>query len=725
VSAKRSRKAPRGPRPGLPIGPTISAAPEKPEAITWLAPVVTALSIFVAFLPTLRNGFVDFDDDRALLQNLHFRGLRWSNVSWMFTTTHMGPYQPLSWASLAVDYLVWGMSPTGYHLTSLLIHVLNGVFFYFVARELFLLSVPSRSRSRELLLCISAGCSALLFAVHPLRVESVAWATERRDVLSGLFFLATVLFYLRAHSGGASAEPRRSWTVLALASYILSLLSKASAMTLPLVLVVLDVYPLRRLTVSPASWPDGRSRKVWLEKCVFLIPAMLFGFVAFVGQRQSGAMKPFVGGVPSRIAQATFGVVFYLWKTIVPLGLAPLYEDPGWLNLFAWPYWFCGVLVVVLTISVFILRARWPFMLASWTYYVVTLLPVLGVTQSGPQLVADRYSYLACLPWPLLAGAWVFDGLQRSGRQTVVEALKFGRIGVVGIVTIILGILTWNQVQVWHDTETLWRHAIAVGQESTIARYGLGVELVKRGNDAEAIENFRRTLEIRPSYLDAHASLGFLLQKRGESVEAVTHLREVLEARPRDPTAQMNVGLALVSAGDLDEASLHFREALRLDPKFAAARSNLAMVLEQRGKEDEALQEYREALRIDPSLADARNNLALLLAKRGQAAEAIELFRSILQTDPGYVRARNNLGAVLVEQGRLDEAVDQYREAVKLNPAYATGYLNLGIVLAKQGRVNEAVENYRRALQIEPGLTRARENLDQLLGHQRAEAAKR
>src|SRR5439155_10430525 len=223
-------------------------------------------------------------------------------------------------------------------------------------------------------------------------------------------------------------------------------------------------------------------------------------------------------------------------------------------------------------------------------------------------LVADRYSYLACMPWPLLAGAWVFDGLQRSGRQTAVEALEYGRTIIAGVATIVLAILTWNQVQVWHDTETLWRHAIAVGQESTIARYDLGLELMKQGKDSEAIENFRRTLEIRPSYLEAHASLGLALQKRGESAEAVKHLRQVAESRPGDAKAQANLGIALVSTGDLDEATSRFREALRLDPKFASARSNLAIVLEQHGREDEAIQEYRETLRIDPSQFDARNN---------------------------------------------------------------------------------------------------------------------
>jgi tetratricopeptide (TPR) repeat protein len=725
VSAKRSRKAARETRSVPRVGSTNSPGSQHRQTITRLVPIVIALVIVVAYLPTLQNGFVDFDDDKALLENLRYRGLGWSNLSWMFTTTYMGPYQPLSWASLAIDYLAWGMWPAGYHLTSLLIHALNGVLFYCVARELFALA-GGRTRASELCLSLAAGCSALLFAVHPLRVESVAWATERRDVLSGLFFLVTILAYLRAHSGLATDAARRRWTVVAVASYMVSLLSKASAMTLPLILVMLDVYPLGRLSLRSVSWADARARTVWAEKVLFLVPALVFGFVAFVGQKQSGAMKPFVGGVSSRIAQASFGVVFYVWKTVVPVRLAPLYEDPGWLNLFTWPYWFFCALVLAVTAGVFVARNRWPFAMASWMYYLVTLVPVLGITQSGPQLAADRYSYLSCMPWPLLGGAWVLDGLQRSNRNTPAALLTFGRTIVVGTVAVILGIFTWNQVKTWHDSETLWRHAIAVGQESTIARYDLGLALAKRGNEQEAIENFRRTLEIRPSYVKARQSLGLALQKRGEFAEALKHLRQVAESSPADPKAQLNLGIVLVSTGNRDEATAHFREALRLDPKLAAARSNLAIILDQRGQEGEADEQYREALRIDPSLSDARNNLALLLAKRGRSAEAIAQFRSILQIDPGYVRARNNLGAVLADQGRLDDAIDQYREAIKSRPEYATGYLNLGVVLAKQGRLNEAVENYRRALEIEPGLAQARDNLNHALAQQaREDGAKR
>src|SRR5262245_4067562 len=258
----------------------------------WLAPMVIALVTFVAFYPSLRNGFVDFDDDQALLLNPRYRGLGWANLGWMFTTLHMGHYQPLSWFTLGLDHLLWGMSPWGYHLTSLLLHVANGVLFYFVCLRLLRLAFPDASGPGERALRAASGVAALLFAIHPLRVESVAWVTERRDVLSALFFLATILCYLRRHTETAEPGTGWRWTALALSFYVLSLLSKAGGMLLPFVLVVLDVYPLRRLRGSPTGWWSGAARRAWWEKCVYLVPAVVFAAVAFIAQQQSGAMKP-------------------------------------------------------------------------------------------------------------------------------------------------------------------------------------------------------------------------------------------------------------------------------------------------------------------------------------------------------------------------------------------------------------------------------------------------
>ena len=381
-----------------------------PEALnhvltSWLVPILVALLTSVSFLPVLGNEFVDWDDYKMLVENPHYRGLSWHRLRWMFTTFHMGHYQPLTWVTFALDYLLWGTDPFGYHLTNLLIHAANAVLFYFVGHRLLSVagSVPT---SRGYLLSVSAAFAALLFGVHPLRVESVAWATERRDVLAGFFFLGTILGYLRANSVPEGRQARRQWLLAAVILYFLSLLSKASGITLPIVMLILDVYPLRRLGGQRAGWLGPAARRVWWEKVPFLLLAVTFAIVALIAQESSGALKA-VGkyDLLQRIAQAGFGLAFYLWKFALPWGLSPLYELPVELNPFEWSYVASGFLVLVISVCLYLVKRRWAAGVAIWIYYVVVLFPVLGFAQSGPQLVADRYSYLSCMGWALLGGA--------------------------------------------------------------------------------------------------------------------------------------------------------------------------------------------------------------------------------------------------------------------------------------------------------------------------------
>ncbi|HXJ83983.1 MAG TPA: tetratricopeptide repeat protein [Candidatus Methylomirabilis sp.] len=717
MTSKRKAGRSRRPRDTVPL-PAPAPAPARSSWWgQWLLPLVVVVTI-AAFLPSLQNGFVDFDDDRALLLNPHYRGLGWANLHWMFTTFSMGHYQPLSWVTLGVDHLLWGMAPWGYHLTSLLLHASNGVLFYFIGLRLMRAAFASPTRSSEWGLRAAAAVSALLFAIHPLRVESVAWVTERRDVLSGLFFLATILCYLRGHTSPLEPRARRRWTGFALGFYVLSLLSKAGGMMLPVVLVVLDVYPLRRLRGGVTSWFSAEARRVWWEKCLYLVPAVVFAGVAWLAQHESGAMKPWrARDVLPRLAQAAFGLAFYLWKTIVPMNLAALYEDPGRVDPWTSPYLLSAVVVLAVTATVVVFRHRWPAGLASWVYYVVLLAPVLGLAQSGPQLVADRYSYLSCLSWPVLAGAGLLWVWRRSDVQRA-PLRGWGLATLSTAVLLVLGVLTWRQTETWHDSETLWRHALDVGQESSIAHYDLGVALSRRGQTEAAIAEMRRALEIQPLSVDANEGLGLLLQQRGEFEAAAKHFRRVLEVNPGDPTARTNLGLALVSQGDARQAVALFREALATDGRLPTARFGLGMALEREGRTDEAMKEYREALGLDPGNSDARNNLALLLQRRGELEAAADQFRQIIETTPRYARARNNLGNLLFQQGRTEEAAEQFKAAVAIDPRYAKGWLNLGVVQEKQGKLGEAERSYREAVQLDPGFAEAHENLSRVLVQQ-------
>src|SRR2546428_1342790 len=288
---------------------------------SWLVPVLIALVTFAAFLPTLNNQFVDWDDQRNFLDNHHYRGLGWTHLRWMWTT-HLGHYIPLTWMTLGLDYLLWGMNPVGYHLTNLLLHAANAVVFFFVVLRILTRALSSPSE-RGHALALSAGFASLVFAIHPLRVESVAWATERRDVLSGLFYLLTILMSLRARE---REERGRGWYWLSVAVFVLALLSKSMVVNLPVVLVILDVYPLRRLG-GAVGWWSAPARRVYVEKIPFVLLAAAASAIALMAQLSHDTMVSVVQlSALGRLAVSVYGLSFYLWKTVAPVSLSPLYE---------------------------------------------------------------------------------------------------------------------------------------------------------------------------------------------------------------------------------------------------------------------------------------------------------------------------------------------------------------------------------------------------------------
>jgi tetratricopeptide (TPR) repeat protein len=579
------------------------------QLVCWALAILIAVVTFLVFSPVLQNGFVNWDDDRNFVENPYYRGLGWTELRWMFTTFHGGHYQPLSWMTLGLDYLLWGMEPRGYHLTNVLVHAANAVLFWFVSLRLLSLAVFRIPVSEGLGLHLAAGLAALIFSIHPLRVESVAWASARRDVLSAFFFLLTVLCYLRASAVAETAPAQRRWMTAAVFVYAVSLLSKAIGMTLPAVLLLLDVYPLRRLGGGPGKWFGPGVRRVWFEKVPFLFLAIFFGILAVLIQARDASLSSLEQyGLASRLAQGLSGVVFYLWKTLIPLNLSPLYELPAEVSPLDWSYVLSGLVVLGISSALLAMRESWPAGLAVWVYYLVVLAPVSGIAQTGVQMTADRYSYLACLGWTVLAGAgllhcwraWVGD---RIGHQ----AFIFFKTLVIAIV-IGLGLLSWKQAQVWHDSEKLWRHVLAVGPKSIVAHNSLGVVLAGRGELKEAVEHYHQALQIEPAYAKAHNNLGSALAMRGEIETAVEHYRRALEIEPAYVKAHASLANVLARQGKLDEAAEHYRRALRIQPEFAAAHEALGRLLIQQGKRDEAVQHLEEALRLFKSRSKASNS---------------------------------------------------------------------------------------------------------------------
>src|SRR5213594_2833423 len=430
--------------------------------LSWLVPVVIALITCAAFLPTPQNQFVNLDDNDNFLDNPHYRGLAWTHLRWMWTT-HLGHYIPLTWMTLGLDYLLWGMNPFGYHLMSLLLHAANAVVFFFVVHRILTLALPSPSE-RGHALAVAAGFAALVFAIHPLRVESVAWVTERRDVLSGLFYLSAILMYLRACERGARG---RGWYWAAVGLFAGALLSKSMVVNLPFVLLILDVYPLRRLGGFVGWWSEP-ARRIYIEKIPFVLLAAAASAIAVMAQSSVHAAASLAQlSLPGRLVVSAYGLGFYLWKMVVPVNLSPLYELPRTMDPVAPPFILSYALVLAITAIVLALRRPVPGLPAAWVAYVVVLLPVLGILQSGPQIAADRYTYLAGLGWASLAGA----GLLSTWRRWP----PFVLTGLAVVLLSGLGTLSWNQVEVWHDSEKLWTHALAIDPKTSMAQFGLEI----------------------------------------------------------------------------------------------------------------------------------------------------------------------------------------------------------------------------------------------------------
>src|SRR6266478_365912 len=625
----------------------VHASPQR--WVPWLVPVLFALLTFAASLPTLQNQFVGWDDDINFLDNPHYRGLGWTQLRWMWTTSLMGHYIPLTWMTLGMDYVLVGMNPFGYHLTSLLLHVANAAVFYVLGLRIFVLALPGRSE-RDHALIVSAGLAALVFAIHPLRAESVAWVTERRDVLSGLFYLLTILVYLRTCQ---RPEGSRGWYWLSIVLFACALLSKSMSISLPVVLLILDIYPLRRLDGSTGWWSDP-ARRVYVEKIPFALLAAAIAAITLRAHLQMSHMAALDQvGLVERLAISGDSLSFYLWKMIVPLNLSPLSPLPRTVDPWAVPFILSYGLVLAITAIALALRRRWPCIQAVWVTYVVILLPVLGIVQNGPQITADRYTYLAGLGWALLAGAGVL-ACWRTWRRPLA--------GIALCVAGTCGVLTWNQVQIWHDSERLWTYVLAVEPDAVIAENNLGVEFDRQGRLREAIEHFQRALRSNPDYALPHHNWGQALNRQGDHAGAIEHFQEALRLRPDLAEAHNDWGVALVAQGDVEEAIKDFLQVLHISAEVVGADN----AVDRHGSLAEAMEHFEHALRLKPDLAIAHVNWGLALTKQGRPSAAIEHFQRALSIQPDLVMAR--VGLVLAVQGKMAD-VKQYHLAPKVPSA--------------------------------------------------------
>jgi Flp pilus assembly protein TadD len=588
------------------------------------------LAVVIVFVHGLYNEFVQWDDPANLINNKNFRGLGWTQIQWMLTATLMGHYIPVTWLTFGLDYVLWGMEPAGYHFTNLVLHAANVVLFFLLALRLLPRALPWATAME---IRAGAAVTALFFGIHPLRAESVAWATERRDVLSGLMFLASVLCYVAStgHEGW-----RRRWRLaVSLLFFVLALLSKSITMTLPFALLILDFYPLRRLGFTPREWLAAAGRRVLLEKVPFFVVGALGAGVAYWAVAQNSFFTSTVQyPLMSRVALALYSVCFYIAKTVLPSGLSPLYELPAEVSLLDGPFALAALATLLMTVSLLALWRKWPAGCAAYVYYAIAIAPVGGLVHAGFQLAHDRYSYLSCMGFALLAGA--MPALLGRARTHGTLTPGLGRLAAVAMAAWIfaLGALTWEQVRVWRNTESLWLHASLVEPECSICHHNMGALLANQGNSRAALVHFIHVTAIRPDREKIYGGIGLALLQLDRAAEAEPNLKRALAKDPSDSGLLNNMGMALSRQSKFDEAIPYLRRALVLDPENLRARANLGAALAGSGRLEAGLQEFHRAAERDGFAVEPRLGLVRAYLEKGDLVEARKHYTILRQLHP-------------------------------------------------------------------------------------------
>lgn len=654
-----------------------------------LALILVTLAVY---WPVNHAGFVDYDDPTYVTDNVQVqRGLTGESVAWAFAPSQHSNWHPLTWLSLMLDAGCFGLDAGAFHRTNLLFHVTNALLLFWVLRRM------TGAVWRSALV-------AALFAWHPLHVESVAWVTERKDVLSTCFGLLTLWAYLRHGERGG-----KRFYFLALLCFALGLMAKSMLVTWPFVLLLLDFWPLRRMRFGTriagpkaAAEAPGNNQfftatigELWREKIPFFALALLASLATFKAQEAGGSIASAEAlPLPLRAANSLVAYAGYLQKMVWPKDLAVFYPHPG-----TWPVWRVTLAILFLAgLSVGVVRQgqRRPYLLVGWLWYLGTLVPVIGLVQIGKQSMADRYTYVPLMGVYVMA-AWGWAEWVTRWRLPKLVGAAIAGAGLAGCLA-----GTAAQVKHWSSTETLFRHALRVTKNNAVAHQCLGSALSRQDKFSEAVFQFSEALRIQPRYPEAHCNLGILLAKAGKFTEAKAQYEEALRERPNYSDAWYNLGNILVKEGRLDDARAAYLQALEYKPELADAHNNLGFVLAAQRQTPEAIGHYQSALRLRPDFADAHNNLAVALESLGKNVEATEHLAAVVKVNPAQLDARSNLGLMLARQGKFDEAIAEFKAALQLKPDDAQTHFRLGAALASQQKMGEAIPHFREALRARP-----------------------
>ncbi len=656
-------------------------------------PLICALLLaatFAAYWRALDNGFVTFFDDGIYItSNPHVQaGLSSNSIAWALTSMRCANWHPVTWVSHMADCSLYRLMPTGHHLTSILIHAVTTLLLFLLLNRL------TKSQWRSAFV-------AALFAVHPLHVESVAWIAERKDVLSALFLVLIMWAYV-----WYTERPSTRRYLLLASAFALGLMSKPMLVTLPLLLLLLDYWPLGRsdqssmisdqLSVisdqSGSHIPSTKHRARWhllLEKAPLLMLSAASCMITFVAQRQSLAVGSLDEmGMGMRVSNALVTYVSYIGKALWPMRLGAFYPYP--MHPFpAWQVAGSALLIIAITLLVCRYGKTHRYLPVGWLWYLGTLVPVIGLMQVGAQAMADRYTYIPLIgifimvAWgiPESLGVWGYGGMGEEDSNTPKRLYsRTWPLAVAAVVAIMaLTVRAHDQARYWRDSVTLLQHAVDITTDNYPAHLLLGNALAGEGKYDDAVGQFHMALKIAPEYALAHDSLGAVLASQGKLGQAEKELRESVRLYPGYAEAHRNLGKVLAKQKRWPEAAAEYQASLQLQPDSANAHNNLGNVYLNQGNLRNAIAEYREALRLDPNLKEAKDSLDAALQGRtgnaGQFAEAVHHY---------------NAGVALQSQDKIDQAIHEYQQALQARPEFAQAHSNLALAYFDEGKFKEA-----------------------------------
>ena len=570
------------------------------------------LGTFLTFAPVLNHDFIPFDDVEYVSENEHVnRGLTTSGFRWAFASGHSANWQPMTWLSHMLDVELYGLDPGGHHLTSLLLHCLNTVLLFLLLQKM----TGAFWRS---------AIVAALFAVHPLRVESVAWVAERKDVLSTFFGLTTIWIY-----ASYVKRPRPRIYLGLIVCFALGLMSKPMLVTLPCVLLLLDWWPLRRVdrnTVGPLV----------VEKLPLLALAAASSVITYLVQKGDGAVVT-TQHLPltERLGSAVVAYLSYIGKTLWPTDLSVIYLQAGRASSLGTTLLAAAVLAGI-TVATLRAARRYPYLPVGWLWYLGTLVPVIGLVKVGAHSMADRFTYIPGIGLTLML-VW---GMAKLFEGRVTRTLA--AIPVV-LILIPMVLLTRMQLEYWQGGLALFQRALEIEPENHRAHQLLGIALFQKKQYAEAARHHRETIRLAPHDADAHTNLALALDRQGKRDEAMRHHREALALEPDSPAAHLNYAITLEAQERITEAATHYQAALGLQPELVQAHYNLALIRARESRVDEAIRHFEKAILLRPDFVAAHNNLGNSYVLAGQPDKARSHYQSALRIDPGHAGARANL----------------------------------------------------------------------------------